>query len=86
MTKTFEIKKTTKRWEEEHAKWRKRAESMQQRLKKFPQPALKQALGERFDEIMDLRMVKIALPKRDRSDSIEETDQSSKRVDMTSYR
>lgn len=53
------VTKTTKWWEEQHQSWEKRASDAIKTLQKLPQEELKACLGTKFDEIMDLRMVKI---------------------------
>lgn len=52
------VRKTLKRWEEEHRGWEKRASKAQATLKEFPEEKMKQCLAGKKDDIMDLRMVK----------------------------
>ena len=53
------VTKTLKRWEEEHSEWQKRASKVQESFRQLPQKELQQCLGESYDAIMDLRMVKL---------------------------
>ncbi|KAL9005009.1 MAG: hypothetical protein Q9188_002190 [Gyalolechia gomerana] len=56
---TIAVTKTTKWWEEQHQNWETRSSGALKTLQKLPQAELKSCLGHRYDEIMDLRMVKI---------------------------
>ena len=53
------VTKTLKWWEEQHRKWESRASDALEALQKLPQAELKQCLTHRYDEIMDLRAVKV---------------------------
>ena len=53
------VTKTTKTWEEAHAAWEKRASEAQKTFQRLPQTKLKECLGESYEGIMDLRVVKI---------------------------
>ncbi|KAI9832827.1 MAG: hypothetical protein M1826_000993 [Phylliscum demangeonii] len=53
------IKKTRGKWEEQHSRWQTQALAIRHALEGLPQSELKQALAERFEEMMDLRMVKV---------------------------
>lgn len=53
------VTKTLKGWEENHSKWQKRASKARETFNRFPQKELKQCLAEKYDAIMDLRMVKL---------------------------
>ena len=53
------VAKTLKWWEEQHRKWESRASDALEALRKLPQAELKQCLTHRYDEIMNLRAVKV---------------------------
>ena len=53
------VAKTLNWWEEQHRKWESRASDALEALQKLPQAELKQCLTHRYDEIMDLRAVKV---------------------------
>ena len=53
------VTKTLKWWEEKHRDWETRASDAKEALRKLPQAELKQCLSHRWDEIMDLRVVKV---------------------------
>ncbi|KAL9594089.1 MAG: hypothetical protein Q9219_007223 [cf. Caloplaca sp. 3 TL-2023] len=53
------VTKTMKWWDESHKKWQARADKVSKALKKLPQDSLKGFLGDEYDEIMDLKMVKV---------------------------
>ncbi|KAL8991463.1 MAG: hypothetical protein Q9177_000135 [Variospora cf. flavescens] len=53
------VTKTNKWWEEEHPKWQARAEKVLKAVKKLPQDRLQECLGDEYDGVMDLKMVKI---------------------------
>ena len=53
------VTKTLKWWEEKHREWEIRASDAMKALRKLPQAELKQCLNHRYDEIMDLRVVKV---------------------------
>ncbi|KAL8719247.1 MAG: hypothetical protein Q9225_003732 [Loekoesia sp. 1 TL-2023] len=53
------VTKTLKWWEELHRNWESRACNALKALRKLPQTELKHCLAHQYDEIMDLRMVKM---------------------------
>ncbi|KAL8754030.1 MAG: hypothetical protein Q9199_004627 [Rusavskia elegans] len=53
------VTKTNRWWEEQYPKWQSRAEKVLGAIKKLPQGRLKEYLGDEYDWVMDLRMVKI---------------------------
>lgn len=53
------VTKTNKWWEEQHPKWQTRAEAVLEAIKKLPQDRLGECLGDEYDWVMDLKMVKI---------------------------
>ena len=53
------VVKTLKWWEEQHRKWESRASDALEALRNLPRAELKQCLAHRYDEIMDLRVVKV---------------------------
>ena len=53
------VTKTLKGWEEDYAKWQERASKAQEVFQRLPQEKLRRCLAEKYDEIMDLRMVKL---------------------------
>ncbi|KAL8974707.1 MAG: hypothetical protein Q9197_001076 [Variospora fuerteventurae] len=53
------VTKTNKWWEEQHPKWQARAEKVLEAVKKLPQDRLQECLGDEYDGVMDLKMVKI---------------------------
>ncbi|KAL9123997.1 MAG: hypothetical protein Q9217_006630, partial [Psora testacea] len=57
--KPVAVTKTLKWWEEQHQKWESRASIALEALRKLPQAKLKDCLTHRYDEIMDLRIVKV---------------------------
>ena len=57
--KSVAVTKTLKWWEEKHREWEVRASDAMKALRKLPQAELKQCLNHRYDEIMDLRVVKV---------------------------
>lgn len=57
--KPVAVTKTLKWWEEKHWEWESRASNALKALRKLPQAELKQCLTHRYDEIMDLRAVKV---------------------------
>lgn len=54
------VTKTNKWWEKHHPQWQTRAEAVLEAIKKLPQERLKECLGDEYDGIMDLRIVKVA--------------------------
>ena len=57
--KSVVITKTFKWWEKQHSRWESRASDALEVLRKFPQGKLKECLAYRYDEIMNLRMVRV---------------------------
>ncbi|KAL8881817.1 MAG: hypothetical protein Q9192_007715 [Flavoplaca navasiana] len=53
------VTKTNKWWEEKHPLWQTRAEVVLEAIKNLPQDRLKECLGDEYDAIMDLRIVKV---------------------------
>lgn len=72
------VTKTLKWWEEQHRKWETRASNALEALQKLPQDKLKYCLTHRYDEIMDLRVVKVI------DDSVESTRQRQPRCQTRS--
>ncbi|KAL8740827.1 MAG: hypothetical protein Q9190_006508 [Brigantiaea leucoxantha] len=57
--KVVAVAKTLKWWEEQHQEWKSRASDALEALRKLPQASLKHCLNHRYDEVMNLRMVKL---------------------------
>ncbi|KAL9106939.1 MAG: hypothetical protein Q9187_008495, partial [Circinaria calcarea] len=55
----YTVTKTLKGWEQDHAKWEERVSKAQEIFQRFPQDKLRRCLARKYDEIMDLRMVKL---------------------------
>lgn len=53
------LTKTTSWWEEKHRKWEERCSTTLEALRKLPQAKTKECLSDRYDDIMDLRAVKL---------------------------
>lgn len=53
------VTKSLKWWENQHEDWERRSSTALTALRKFPQDELKKCLAHRYDEIMDLRMMKV---------------------------
>ncbi|KAL8820946.1 MAG: hypothetical protein Q9223_000934 [Gallowayella weberi] len=53
------VTKTNKWWEEQYSNWQSRGEGALGAIKTLPQDRLKECLGDEYDMVMDLRMVKI---------------------------
>ena len=53
------VAKTLKWWEQQHQKWESYASIALEALRKLPQAKLKECLAHQYNEIMDLRMVKV---------------------------
>ena len=53
------VTKTLKWWEERHQEWEVRALTAQKNLRKLPQTELKKCLDDKYDEIVELRTVKV---------------------------
>ena len=63
------VAKTLKWWEQQHQKWENCASIALEALRKLPQAELKECLAHQYNEIMDLRMVKVDGPTRPESTS-----------------
>ena len=57
------LSKTTKHFEKQHQEWTDRASQAQQTLQKLPQVKLRQCLGNRFNEMIELRAIRIKADK-----------------------
>ncbi|KAL8686814.1 MAG: hypothetical protein Q9218_006846 [Villophora microphyllina] len=53
------VTETLKWWEEQHSKWKARVDSVMGAIRKRPQDRLKECLGHDYDDIMNLRMIKV---------------------------
>ncbi|KAL8994600.1 MAG: hypothetical protein Q9169_005479 [Polycauliona sp. 2 TL-2023] len=53
------VTKTLKWWEEQHPLWEKRCSDVLKALRDIPEAKLKECLGQTYEEVMELRMVKI---------------------------
>ena len=53
------LTKTIRWWEEKHRKWEERCSTTLEALRKLPQAKIKECLSDRYDDIMDLRAVKL---------------------------
>ena len=53
------VTKTTKLWEKAHSEWEERVKTAQETFHQLPQAEMKRHLGEKYEAIMDLRMVRL---------------------------
>lgn len=53
------VTKTLKWWERQHREWESRASAALEALRKLPQAKLKECLAHQYNNIMDLRMLKV---------------------------
>ncbi|KAI4287667.1 MAG: hypothetical protein L6R35_003073 [Caloplaca aegaea] len=78
------VTKTNKWWEEQHPKWQARAEKVLKAVKKLPQDRLQECLGDEYDGVMDLKMVKV-MDDADIDDALQSDEEGKENPELASF-